>query len=77
MFSCAGPLDAPPECGRGGRLDASGGSGDRLRLPFVASERELSTAVSALATAWKGYTGAAVAPPLPAIAVRKCQGVRA
>lgn len=53
----------------GGQLDASGGSGDRLRIPFVAPEAELTAAVSALVTAGKGHTGAAAVPPPPAIAV--------
>ncbi|TDB73181.1 hypothetical protein [Micromonospora sp. KC723] len=55
----------------GGSLDPSGGSADRLRLPYVAAPETISAAVAALTRAWVGFAAAAVAPrpPLPAIAV--------
>jgi DNA-binding transcriptional MocR family regulator len=53
----------------GGQLDASGGSADRLRLPFVATPAEITAAVSALAVAWRGYSGGPPVRSLPAIAV--------
>ncbi|GIE31065.1 GntR family transcriptional regulator [Actinoplanes italicus] len=53
----------------GNQLDASGGSTDRVRLPFVAPPAELTAAVSALADAWHGYAGGPAVTPLPAIAV--------
>ncbi|MBO3738702.1 aminotransferase-like domain-containing protein [Actinoplanes flavus] len=53
----------------GGQLDPTGGSHDRLRLPFVAEPAEITAAVASLARAWQGYTGEAARPSLPAIAV--------
>ncbi|GAA4597954.1 DNA-binding transcriptional MocR family regulator [Actinoplanes octamycinicus] len=55
----------------GGSLDPSGGSLDRLRIPFVAEPAALSAGVRAMATAWRAFAGRAAAtpPPLPAIAV--------
>ncbi|MEJ3746886.1 PLP-dependent aminotransferase family protein [Actinomycetes bacterium KLBMP 9797] len=54
----------------GGSLDPSGGSTDRLRLPYVAAPETISTAVAALAQAWAGFTSGPTTPrPLPAIAV--------
>ncbi|GGN87316.1 GntR family transcriptional regulator [Actinoplanes lobatus] len=53
----------------GGQLDPTGGSHDRLRLPFVASPADITAAVLALAQAWQGYSGERVPVPLPAIAV--------
>jgi DNA-binding transcriptional MocR family regulator len=55
----------------GGSLDPSGGSNDRLRIPFVAEPAVLSAGVEAMAEAWRGFAGRAAGspPPLPAIAV--------
>ncbi|BCJ44554.1 GntR family transcriptional regulator [Actinoplanes ianthinogenes] len=55
----------------GGSLDPSGGSLDRLRIPFVAEPAALSAGVRAMAEAWRGFAGRAAGspPPLPAIAV--------
>ncbi|MEV4276634.1 PLP-dependent aminotransferase family protein [Actinoplanes xinjiangensis] len=53
----------------GAQLDASGGGGDRLRLPFVAGPADLTATVSALAGAWHGYRAGPAIAALPAIAV--------
>ncbi|WIM97355.1 PLP-dependent aminotransferase family protein [Actinoplanes oblitus] len=55
----------------GGSLDPSGGSLDRLRIPFVAEPAALSAGVRAMAEAWRGFAGRTTGgpPPLPAIAV--------
>lgn len=42
----------------GGSLDATGGSQNYLRIPFLASATELSDAVRRLAGAWRSYDGA-------------------
>jgi DNA-binding transcriptional MocR family regulator len=46
----------------GGFLDPTGGSGDRLRLPFTAEPDVIDSAVAGLAAAWRAY---AVDPARP------------
>ncbi|XVV07502.1 PLP-dependent aminotransferase family protein [Actinosynnema sp. CA-248983] len=54
----------------GGALDASGGSTDRLRLPFVATPEVISQAVTGLTAAWQRFaTEPPGAPVVPTIAV--------
>jgi hypothetical protein len=50
----------------GGSLDPTGGSGDRLRLPFTAEPEVISTAVVALAAAWRAFAANPARPPLVA-----------
>jgi DNA-binding transcriptional MocR family regulator len=50
----------------GGSLDPTGGSGDRLRLPFTAEPEVISTAVVALAAAWRAFSADPIRPPLVA-----------
>ena len=54
----------------GSGLDASGGSSDRLRIPFVAAPAQLTEATRRLAAAWQGYRPAeAPRRGLPVMAV--------
>ncbi|MEJ2856376.1 MULTISPECIES: aminotransferase-like domain-containing protein [unclassified Saccharothrix] len=54
----------------GAALDASGGSTDRLRLPFVAEPEVISRAVAGLVEAWRRFASEPPgAPVLPTLAV--------
>ncbi|MEU7527178.1 PLP-dependent aminotransferase family protein [Saccharothrix sp. NPDC042600] len=54
----------------GGALDPSGGSTDRLRLPFVAQPEVITRAVTGLAAAWRRFATEPAGPPVvPTIAV--------
>ncbi|BAL88593.1 putative GntR-family transcriptional regulator [Actinoplanes missouriensis 431] len=51
----------------GAGLDAGGGSGDRLRVQFMASEEELGEAVRRLADAWREYEARPSREPFPPV----------
>jgi DNA-binding transcriptional MocR family regulator len=48
----------------GGSLDPTGGSADRLRLPFTAEPPVISAAVAALAAAWRAFDAEPTRRPL-------------
>ncbi|MFJ6674875.1 PLP-dependent aminotransferase family protein [Actinosynnema sp. NPDC091369] len=48
----------------GGSLDPTGGSADRLRVPFTATPPVISTAVAALAAAWRAFGAESTRRPL-------------
>jgi hypothetical protein len=48
----------------GGSLDPTGGSADRLRLPFTAEPPVISAAVAALAAAWRAFGAESTRRPL-------------